>query len=260
VVVSGGFFSAHEAINPIFVRPLLDRGYTVFAVVHGSQPRYTVPEIVPDIQRAVRFIRHRAEDFRIDPGRIGIAGASAGGHLALMEGTAADGGDPEATDPVDRTSARVQAVACFFPPTDFLNYGQTGRALIRPTDHGPAFRAAFDYREFDPQSRLYVPVTDPEKLRQIARQISPIAHVSPDDPPTLILHGDADPLVPIQQSETMVEALKRAGVEATLVVRPGAGHGWLTMLRDMAQSPTSSTPPEEARRAGSARGAARPRP
>src|SRR3954470_23061828 len=92
IVVSGGFFSSHEAIAPAFARPLLDRGYTAFTVVHGSQPRYTVPEIIKDVHRAVRFIRHHAQDYAIDPGRIGITGASAGGHLSLMLGTGGDDG------------------------------------------------------------------------------------------------------------------------------------------------------------------------
>src|SRR5215212_9614916 len=57
-MVSGGFFSSHEAINPGFYMPLLDHGYTVFAVVHGSQPRFIIPEIIEDVHRATRFIRH----------------------------------------------------------------------------------------------------------------------------------------------------------------------------------------------------------
>jgi acetyl esterase/lipase len=235
LVVSGGFFSAHTAIAPAFFTPLLARGYTVFAVVHGSQPRYTVPEIIPDIHRAVRYVRHHAADHGIDPDRIGITGASAGGHLSLMLATSGEAGDEKAVDPVDRESSRVQAVACFFPPTDFLNYGTPGRELIRAIDHGPPFRAAFDYRELDVATRLWVPVTDAEKLRAIARQISPITHVTPDDPPTLIVHGDADALVPIQQSQTMVDRLKQAGVEAKLVTRPGAGHGWITISKDLEQ-------------------------
>jgi acetyl esterase/lipase len=233
VVVSGGFFSSHEAISPPLIRPLLDRGYTVFAVVHGSQPRYTVPEIVGDLNRAVRYIRHHAGTYRIDAQRLGITGASAGGHLSLMLGTAGGPGAPEAKDPVDRESSRVQAVACFFPPTDFLNYGAPGRELIHARDHGKPFRPAFDYRELDAESNLWVPITDEERLRQIARDISPIAHVSPDDPPTLILHGDRDELVPLQQSMTFIEKLKGTGVEAKLVVKEGAGHGWLTMLKDI---------------------------
>jgi acetyl esterase/lipase len=235
VVVSGGFFSSHEAINPLYIRPLVDRGYTVFAVVHGSQPHFTVPEIVQDVNRAVRFIRYHANDYGIDPGRIGVTGASAGGHLSLMLGTAGGPGDPDAKDPVDRVSSRVQAVACFFPPTDLLNYGASGRELLHARDHGKPFRPAFDFRELDKETNLWVPVTDTHRLREMTRQISPLYHASPDDPPTLIIHGDADALVPLQQSERFVEALKKAGVEARLVVKPGAGHGWLSLTLDMTQ-------------------------
>ena len=95
-------------------------------------------------------------------------------------------------DPVDRESSRVQAVACFFPPADLLNYGQPGKEMIHATDHGMPFRPAFDYHELDKKTNVWVPITDTERLREITRQISPITHVSPDDPPTLIIHGDAD--------------------------------------------------------------------
>ncbi len=232
LVVSGGFHSSHEAIQPGFVRPLTDRGYTVFAVVHGSQPRFTVPDIVEDMNRAVRFIRHHAKDYGIDPSRIGVCGASAGGHLSLMLGTAGSPGNPDAKDPVDRESSRVQAVACFFPPTDLLNYGKPGHRLIHAIDHGRPYRPAYDYRELDKQTNLWVSITDPAKLEQIAREISPVYHVTPDDPPTLIIHGDKDQLVPLQQSELIVEKLKSAGVETKLIVKKGAGHGWLTLGED----------------------------
>jgi len=235
LVVSGGFFSSHDAIGLVFVQPFADRGYTVFAVIHGSQPRYTVPEIVQDMNRSVRFIRYHAKDYGIDPDRIGVMGASAGGHLSLMLGTAGDKGDPSAKDPVDRESSRVQAVACFFPPTDFLNYGKPGEEKIHPTDHAPPFRAAFDYRELDRQSMLWVPITDTKRLQEIARQISPVSHVTPDDPPTLIIHGDQDRLVPLQQSELIAEKLKKAGVATTLVVKKGAGHGWIGLDKDLPQ-------------------------
>lgn len=233
LVISGGFFSSHEAINPAFARPLIERGYTVFAVVHGSQPRYTAPEIIKDMNRAVRFIRHHARDYGVDPDRIGVSGASAGGHLSLMLGTAGDAGDPDAKDPVDRESSRVQAVACFFPPTDFLNYGIPGVQLIHAKDHAKTFRPAFDYQELDRETNLWTTITEPARLREITRAISPIHHVSPDDAPTLILHGDADKLVPLQQSREMVDRLRKSGVDAKLVIKAGAGHGWLTMGQDM---------------------------
>lgn len=233
MIISGGFYSSHEAISPLFLKPFLDRGYTVFAVVHGSQPRYTIPEIVEDLNRAIRFIRHHAADYGVDPERIGVTGASAGGHLSLMLGTAGSVGDPKAKNPVDRESSRVAAVACFFPPTDFFNFGAKGKELIHPKDHAAAFRASFDYRVLDPQTMLWVPVTDEAKLVEITRSISPALHVSADDAPTLIYHGDADPIVPLQQSELIVEKFKEAGVPTKLVVKPGAGHGWLTMIADL---------------------------
>src|SRR6185436_3545028 len=126
LMVSGGWFSAHEAINQNYVRPLLNRGYTVFAVVHGSQPKFIITEIEQDIHRAVRFIRHNATRYGVDPARLGITGGSAGGHLSLTMAAKGAKGDSAAKDPIDRESSEVQCVACFFPPTDFLNYGAPG--------------------------------------------------------------------------------------------------------------------------------------
>ena len=110
LVVSGGWFSDPATINSPLIGQILaepiKRGYTVFAVVHASQPRFTIPEAVADINRAVRFIRHHAKEYKIDPDRIGITGASAGGHLSLMQGTAGDAGNPKAADPIERASSR----------------------------------------------------------------------------------------------------------------------------------------------------------
>ena len=231
-MVSGGWFSSHDAINSAMVQEFLNRGYMVFAVVHGSQPRFTIPEVVADVNRAVRYIRTHAQDYKIDPDRIGVTGASAGGHLSLMLGTAGDAGDPNAKDPVDRASSRVQAVACFFPPTDFLNYGKPGEnALGRGILQG--FKAPFDFSEFDQGKKVFRPIEDEAKILEIGRSISPVNHVSSDDPPTLIFHGDADQLVPIQQAELVIEKLKAAGVEAKLVVKKGASHGWPDLLKDL---------------------------
>jgi dipeptidyl aminopeptidase/acylaminoacyl peptidase len=77
-----------------------------------------------------------------------------------------------------------------------------------------------------------VPITDPKRLAEIARDISPVSHVTPDDPPTLIIHGDQDRLVPLQQSELMIDKLSKAGVKTNLVLKKGAGHGWMGMEKD----------------------------
>jgi acetyl esterase/lipase len=232
-IVSGGWFSFHEAINSQSIEEFLKRGYTVFAVVHGSQPRFTIPEITQDLNRAVRFIRHHAKDYQIDPDRIGVTGGSAGGHLSLMQGTAGDKGNKAARDPIDRESSRVQAVACFFPPTDFLNYGKTGEnAVGRGVLSG--FKPPFDFQEQDKTTKVYRSITDEAKIQEIGREISPVYNVSADDPPTLIIHGDADKLVPIQQAELILEKLKALGVETKLVVKKGASHGWPDIVKDNA--------------------------
>ncbi len=230
-VVSGGWYSAHDAVNAGAIGEYLKRGYTIFAVVHGSQPKYTIPEVLEDMHRAVRFIRSRAAEYKIDPDRIGITGGSAGGHLSLMQGTAGTLGNPDAKDPVEKFSSRVQAVACFFPPTDFLNYGKAdenalGRGVLKD------FKAPFDFHEFDGKTRAFVPITDEARIVTIGKIISPINHVTSDDPPTLIVHGDADFLVPIQQAEIIITKLKEANVPAELVVKKGAAHGWAGMDKD----------------------------
>lgn len=226
-VMSGGWYSAHEAIRPALFETYLGRGYTVFAVVHGSQPKFAIPEAIEDMHRSIRFIRYHARRFKIDAERLGITGGSAGGHLSLMMATAGKAPNPNAPDPVDRVSSRVQAVGCFFPPTDFLNYGQPERTVIQALrDELWQFRAPFDFTEFNPATKRIELITSEPRRLEICREISPITHVSADDPPTLIFHGDADLLVPIEQSERMIAKLKAAGVTAELVRRPGSGHGW----------------------------------
>jgi acetyl esterase/lipase len=231
-VVSGGWVSAHEGIRPEFVAPFVKRGYTVFAVVHGSQPKFTIPECIADVKRSIRFIRHNAERFNINPDRIGIMGASAGGHLSLSLGTMGDDGDANAKDEVERKSSRVQAVACFFPPTDFLNYGKPGEEAL---GNGvlAGFKAPFDFSELSPQTKRYERITDEERRRQIGKLISPVYHVTADDAPSLIIHGDADKLVPIQQAELIIEKFKSANVPCELVVKANAGHGWPTIGADL---------------------------
>ena len=126
----------------------------------------------------------------------------------------------------------MQAVACFFPPTDFLNYGKPGEIAI---GRGvlKSFRAPFDFHEFDPKLNAFVPITDENRILEIGKAISPVNHVSSDDPPTLIIHGDADALVPIQQAEIFLEKAKAAGVPCELVVKKGQAHGWPDLGNDL---------------------------
>jgi acetyl esterase/lipase len=226
--ISGGWFSDHAAISPPIFKEFLKRGYTVFAVVHGSQPKFNLEEILQDMHRATRYIRAHAKDFNIDPNRIGITGGSAGGHLSLMQGVAGADGDPKSKDEVDRESSRVQAVGCFFPPTDFLNWGEKGKTMIGTHPIVPV-GGAFAFYEQDPKTRMLNIITDQEKRKEISKKLSPIYHVTSKCPPTLIVHGDKDPLVPLEQAERMIERLKEAGVPAELALKVGGDHGGITV-------------------------------
>src|SRR5688572_15006324 len=108
--VSGGWFSAKQPVAPTIYDVFLRRGYVVFAVYHGSNPRFTIPEAIDDMNRAVRYVRRNASKYGVDPDRLGMTGGSAGGHLSLMQGVAPREGNPKATDPVERESSRVAAV------------------------------------------------------------------------------------------------------------------------------------------------------
>lgn len=230
--VSGGWFSSKMGNNPLFVQEFINRGYTVFAVTHGSQPKFTIPEVLDDMHRAVRYIRFHAKEYGIDPDKLAITGGSAGGHLSLMQGTAPKPGDPKALDPVDRLSSKVAAVGCFFPPTDFLNYGEEGKVALGDGTL-KNFRPPFDFWERDKATNKLVVIADEDRRKAIGKQISPLYHVSKDSAPALIIHGDADKLVPIQQAERIVAKYKEAGVPCELVVKPGAVHGWAGMDKDV---------------------------
>jgi acetyl esterase/lipase len=224
-VVSGGWFSSHDAVPKKFG----GGGFTMFAVVHGSQPRFTIEDAVQDLNRAIRFIRYHAKDYGIDPDRIGITGGSAGGHLSLMQGIKPADANAKSPDPIDRTSSRVQAVACLFPPTDFLNYGEPGKIAWTTTLNW--LPAPFEFEKTEqaikenPFSVHFVKVNADEQ-KKIAKEMSPIYWVTDKAPPTLIIHGDADNLVPLEQSERLIAKLKEAKVPAKLEVRKGKGHGW----------------------------------
>ena len=219
-LVSGGWASSYDDQTMVHVTPenyfpYLRRGYTVFAVVHSSMPRFNVPDIILDVQRAVRFIRHNAGEYGVDPNRLGVLGSSSGGHLALMIATQGVPGPADAPDPIDRESSAVQAVACFFPPTDFLNWGAPG---VDGVGRGP----------LSPLFAAFGSLSDTDRGRQIVgKMISPTYYVTANLPPTLIIHGDADIVVPLQQSQSFATKAKEVGAPTVkLVIRKGKGHGW----------------------------------
>jgi acetyl esterase/lipase len=201
-MVSGGWVSDHsrlKSFGPGIEKIFADAGFTVFEVVHGAQPRYKVGEIVEQVRTAVRFVHAHAADYGIDTNRVGVTGISSGGHLSLMIA-----GSPDSP---------VNAVAAIAPPTDLANWGKPAYVLTSNPQLA-TFAPAFG---FDPRA----PKSDIEAL---AKKLSPITLVNPKFPPTLIIHGDGDNLVPLQQAQAMDQALAKAGVDHKLEIIPGGAH------------------------------------
>jgi acetyl esterase/lipase len=229
-VLSGNWISSERMREgfPERTQMYIDRGYTVFGVMVGCQPRYTIPDEIIDLKRAVRFIRYNAKEYRIDADKIGITGSSSGGHLSLMIATADETVTPKSTDPVDKVSSRVQAAAVFYPPTDFINFGgpNTSETINQAALVFTGVAAAFDFKFWNDTTKTYVTITDTKKRLAIAKEVSPINAVTPDDPPVLIIHGDKDVLVPKQQSESIIAKFKEAKVPCNLIIKEGGTHGW----------------------------------
>ena len=191
----------------IFVTPLVAAGYTVFVINHRAAPHFRYPAAIEDAERAVRFVRHNAARFGVAPDRIGAVGASSGGHLVSLLGVRSGDGDPSHPDLVNRQQARVQAVVAFCPPEDltamFPTFAATSLASFLGTGR--------PLEETRPEWKLY-------------QDASPIQHVSSEDAPLLLIHGDKDEVVPFEQSERMESALRQAKVPTALIRVPGSGH------------------------------------
>jgi acetyl esterase/lipase len=199
-----------------YAQNLAAAGYVVFAINHRAAPRFRFPAQIEDAQRAVRFIRAHAGDYGVDPQRIGAYGSSSGGHLASLLGLMDSPGDPANADPVERQPAKVRAVVALFPPTDLRTLN---------TERGLAHIALMGFQYQPPSTRLPGSVREDEFENIQYALASPITHVTRDDAPMLLMHGDADDVVPIDQSTTLVAALKAAGVEVRFIEVPGGRHG-----------------------------------
>jgi len=191
--------------------PLARRGYFTVSIEYRLSQEARFPAQIEDCKCAIRWLRAHARDYKIEPKRIGVWGSSAGGHLVALLGTSGGVEDLEGKGGWENQSSRVQAVCDFYGPTDFTRMNEGGSFM----DHDAAN---------SPESQL---VGGPiQENKEACRKASPITYVTPDDPPFLIVHGEEDRLVPINQSELLYEALKKAGVEATFVRVKRGRHGF----------------------------------
>jgi len=222
-VISGTWLSSRAKLKShasaqVF-QSLAKRGFTTFAVRPGSRTKFSISEMQRQLNQGIRWVKQHAAQFQVDPSRLGMLGFSSGGHLASLSAVT----DEEA---VERSGVnhRVQAVAAFFPPTDFLQYGNTSTDPLA--------------KEQARQLMLQVtaphgPSLSPDEFDQLLFQLSPARHVTSQAPPFLLIHGDADQVVPLQQSEVMLHALQAAGVPSELIVKPGEGHLWPTIHEEV---------------------------
>ncbi len=193
------------------------KGYTVFAIRPGSRPKYSGLEMLANVKTGIRYVKAHANEFSIDPGRLGLTGASAGGHLASLAALTAAPGDPGAKDPLGKMDTGVKAVGVFFPPTNFLDWN--GATVPAAPLKDLLFGDRADHTAEETAAR--------------ARELSPALLVKAPVPPFLAIHGDADKTVPLQQSKMLVDAIKAVGGSAELIVKAGGGHAWLTISEEV---------------------------
>ena len=208
VWIHGGAWLGGSKDRPPALR-FVGKGYAVASINYRLSQHAIFPAQIEDCKAAIRWLRANAGKHGYDPNRIGVWGASAGGHLVALLGTTGDVKEFEA-GPNTGVSSQVQAVCDFFGPTDFTKMS--------------SFPSTMKHDAADsPESKL---IGGPiQENKDKVQRANPITYVTKDDPPFLIVHGDKDPLVPHNQSEILCEALKKAGVGTTLYTVQGGGHG-----------------------------------
>ena len=209
--IHGGAWLAGSQANPP-VLYLVNKGFAVASVQYRFSQDAIWPAQAYDCKAAIRFLRANAAKYHFDPDHFGVGGDSAGGHLAAFIGTSGDVREMEGDLGNTNVSSRVQAVVDWFGPTDLTLMGQ---------ESGPDSMIKHDAPD-SPESRLLGgPV---QEKHDLAKTANPLTYIDKNDPPFLIMHGDKDQLVPLQQSIILAKALMDAGVEVTMKTMPGAGH------------------------------------
>ncbi|QGJ69189.1 Carboxylesterase type B [Planctomycetales bacterium 10988] len=205
----GGWQNGSKDGCPPLRKGYVQAGYAVASINYRLSGHATFPAQIEDCKAAIRWLRAHAKKYHLDPERFGVWGSSAGGHLVALVGTSGDVKKFDVGEHLDQSS-RVQAVCDYYGPTDFKVFVTTPRyeRHASPTS---------------PESKL----VGGEVLKNMdqVKAINPITYVSQDDPPFLIVHGDKDGTVPINQSELLYEALKESGNVVHFHTIHGAGHG-----------------------------------
>jgi acetyl esterase/lipase len=214
-VHGGGWLGGDKAQGIKLLAPYVASGdYSAVTINYRLSQEAIWPAQIHDCKAALRWVRANAKKYDFDPERIAVWGGSAGGHLVSMLGTTADQKEFEGNSGTPGQSTRVTCVLDFCGPTDLRNIQPEEKAVL------PMLRQLLGGM--------------PEEKPEAAKSASPIVFVHKNCPPFLIVHGTADRLVPFQQATIFYDALKAAGVEATLVKIDGGGHDSPGKLADRA--------------------------
>lgn len=210
VWVHGGAWRSGSKDNMPLLR-WLDHGFAIASVEYRLSPEAKFPAQVHDIKGAIRFLRARSDELGLDPERFVIAGGSAGGHLAALVGVSSGIAPLEGTtgEHVDSASY-VSAIVSFYGASDLQTI------LRQSTEYGLSVRV--------PALQLFLG-GQPSELPEVAKLASPVTHVDPTDPPLWLIHGDADPQMPIEQSRQLAELYRQTGLPVDFEVIPGGRHG-----------------------------------
>ncbi|WP_298869376.1 alpha/beta hydrolase [uncultured Gimesia sp.] len=210
VWVHGGAWRAGSKSNMPLI-PLVNQGYAVASVEYRLSPVAKFPAQIHDIKAAIRFLRGSASKYGYHADKIGILGSSAGGHLVALMGVTNHHRELEGDlGEFDQESSAVDAIVDYYGPTNFMTI------LNQSTPHGLSVRV--------PALQLLLG-TRPEENTALAKLASPVFHVDARDPPLLMIHGDQDPQVPINQSHELHGAYKKQNLDVTFEVIHGGAHG-----------------------------------
>jgi len=208
-VHGGGWQNGSKDGCPPLREGYTGRGYAVASINYRLSGHAVFPAQIEDCKAAIRWLRAHAKEYNLDPKRFGVWGSSAGGHLVALIGTSGDVKEFDKGANLDQSS-RVQAVCDFYGPTDFVQFVSTPKYESHKTADAPEAKL------------IGGPVLE---NKDKAARVNPIAYVSKDDPAFLIVHGDKDGTVPINQSESLFAALKTNGTQVHFHTIHGAGHG-----------------------------------
>jgi acetyl esterase/lipase len=196
---------------------LLDNGFAMTSIDYRLSQEALFPAQIEDCKAAIRWLRANAARYNLDPDRVGAWGESAGGHLAALLGTAGDVAAWDQQGGNREYSSRVQAVCDWFGPSDLLQMG----VMKSGSDHNAADA---------PEALLIGGLVQENKEK--AKRANPITYITPETPSFFIMHGEQDDVVPLGQSELLHRALVEAGLDSTLMVIPGMGHGVMELDKE----------------------------